>query len=432
MKKISTIVKEKSMYDIDILIGNTAYIKSVTGKTGLMNIKTNEIIGDMDHYYTIYDKRGKFFIQTLEIEKATKENNWQSRKIIRIYDALNEKMIVERAEVIGSYSDYYEIAAIKSPIDEKIHLFDKYAIRKSNSIFDMALDNVEKLYEFYNDTYFVVTMNGKKGLYLHNSYVEVFRLVTEIEFDEIEKLPNIVVYTKNNKKYFAYDGKTEKESVEFDSITGDKQNKNIVYCKKGNKTFVYNTEAQALLLISESDGIEYLSKYGDQYDDNYGEFIFSIKEKEKLGLVSSNLKRDITKSNGEAIVTQLLAPDYDEIEKHDNRFYLMKKGKMGLFIGNYYQNQLIEPNFDDIDYLGENYFALYTGKYCDIVKADSYAPYSLCVTHCQIEKITRSGIIYKKAGKYGLILTDQNCKNNIIPNAYDNITCVLDCNSFGL
>ena len=43
MKKTSTIVKEKNTYEIDILINNTAYIKSVTGKTGLLNIKTNQL-----------------------------------------------------------------------------------------------------------------------------------------------------------------------------------------------------------------------------------------------------------------------------------------------------------------------------------------------------------------------------------------------------
>ena len=60
MKKTSTIVKEKNTYEIDVFINNTAYIKSVTGKTGLLNIKTNQIIGDMDNYHTIYDTHGNY------------------------------------------------------------------------------------------------------------------------------------------------------------------------------------------------------------------------------------------------------------------------------------------------------------------------------------------------------------------------------------
>ncbi len=427
MKKTSIIVKEKSMYDIDILIGNTAYIKSVTGKTGLLNIKTNAIIGDMDYYHTIYDTNGKFYIQTLEIEKGTRENNWHSKKNIRIYDALNEKMIADGFEIVESYRDYFEVASLRSSIDGKIHLFDKYACRKPTNIFDMALDDVKMLYKAYNDTYFVVTMNGKKGLYHNNCYNEIPSLITQIEFDEIEKLPNIIVYTKNNEKYFVCDGKDGKTSAKFESITVDEQNKNIVYCKKENKTHIYNTESQELLLISETDEVKYLSKYGDSYNDHHGEFIFLIKQNEKLGLVSSKINNEIKKSNnGEAIVTELLTPDYDEIEQHYNRFYLKQNDKMGLFIGDSNHNQLIEPIYDNIDYLGEDYFALYIGEYCDIGRMTPYTPFTTSVTNCQIEKNIRFGLIYKKDGKYGLILTDRDNKNTIIPNNFESISCVLE------
>lgn len=428
MKKTSIVVKEKSIYDIDILIGNTAYIKSVTGKTGLLNIKTNEIIGNMDYYYTIYDTNGKFYFQTLEIEKETEENNCPSKKNIRIYDALNEKMIADGFEVVESFRKYFEVASLRSPVDGKIHLFDKYAYRKPTNIFDLALDDVKFLYKSYNDTYFVVTMNGKKGLYHSNCYNEVPSLVTEIEFDDIEKMPNIVVYTKNDEKYFVCDGKDGKTSVKFDSITVDEKNENIVYCKKENKTYIYNTESQELLLISEADEIKYLSKYGDSYNDNNGEYVFIIKKDEKLGLVSSKINNEIRKSNnGEAIVTELLDSDYDEIEQHYDRFYLMKNDKMGLFIGDSNHNQLIEPVYDNIDYLRDEYFALYTGEYCDIGRIASYIPYRTSVTKCQIEENTRFGLIYKKDGKYGLILTDRDSKNAIIPNEYESISCVLEC-----
>ena len=90
MKKTSAIVKEKNTYEIDVLINNTAYIKSVTGKTGLLNIKTNQIIGDMDDYYTIYDTHGKFYYQEKTIEESNEKNNWNKRKTVRIFDALNE------------------------------------------------------------------------------------------------------------------------------------------------------------------------------------------------------------------------------------------------------------------------------------------------------------------------------------------------------
>ena len=69
MKKTSTIVKEKTICEIETLINNTAYIKSVTGKTGLLNIKTNQIVGDMDNYYTVYDTNEKLYYQEKTIEE---------------------------------------------------------------------------------------------------------------------------------------------------------------------------------------------------------------------------------------------------------------------------------------------------------------------------------------------------------------------------
>ena len=95
MKKTSIVVKEKDSFEIDILINNTAYIKSVTGKTGLLNIKNNKIIGEMDNYYTIYDSNNAFYYQEKTIEESSKENNWKSKKTVRIYDAQKEKILVD-------------------------------------------------------------------------------------------------------------------------------------------------------------------------------------------------------------------------------------------------------------------------------------------------------------------------------------------------
>lgn len=271
MKKTSAIVKEKNTYEIDVLINNTAYIKSVTGKTGLLNIKTNQIIGDMDDYYTIYDTHGKFYYQEKTIEESNEKNNWNKRKTVRIFDALNERLLVDGFEVVKEFHSY-DLTALKSPIDVKLHLHDRYACRKPTNIFDMPLDDIEFLFSKYNDIYLVVTINGKKGLYFHNCYDKTPSLITPIEFDNIEKLHNIIVYTKNNKKYFVcIDDKEDKKSGTFDEITLDENNKNIAYCKKGNQIYVYNTEAQELLLSTDADEIKYMYKNGDDY---HGDFFF--------------------------------------------------------------------------------------------------------------------------------------------------------------
>ena len=105
MKKTSTIVKEKNKYEIGVIINNTAYIKSVTGKTGLLNIKTNQIVGEMDNYYTIYNVNEKLYYQEKTIEERSEENNCNLKHTIRIYDALNEKTLVDGWEIVDNSID---------------------------------------------------------------------------------------------------------------------------------------------------------------------------------------------------------------------------------------------------------------------------------------------------------------------------------------
>ena len=423
MKKTSTIVKEKNTYEIDVFINNTAYIKSVTGKTGLLNIKTNQIIGDMDNYHTIYDTHGQFYYQEKTIEKSSEENNWTTRKTVRIFDALNERILVDGFEVVKEFSSQYDLTALKSPIDGKLHLFDKYACRKHTNIFDMPLDDIEYLFSEYNDTYLVVTVNGKKGLYYHNCYDKTPSLITPIEFDNIEKLHNIIVYTKNNQKYFECTGRDGKKSSTFDEIKLDDNNKNIAYCKKGNQIYVYNTEAQELLLSTDADEIKYMYKNGDSYNDYHGDFFFEIMKNGKYGVISSKINNEIRKAGTGAKVSTLLPPKYDEIERARGGLYLKKDGKIGLFIGSSYHNQVIEPKYDDIDFLGYNYFALYTNGLCDIGKATSYNPFTPSITNCEVAEDFDNALTYKKNGKYGLLFADDR-HDEIIPPEYDSISNV--------
>ncbi len=420
MKKTSAIVKEKNTYEIDVLINNTAYIKSVTGKTGLLNIKTNQIIGDMDDYYTIYDTHGKFYYQEKTIEESNEKNNWNKRKTVRIFDALNERLLVDGFEVVKEFHSY-DLTALKSPIDVKLHLHDSYACRKPTNIFDMPLDDIEFLFSKYNDTYLVVTINGKKGLYFHNCYDKTPSLITPIEFDNIEKLHNIIVYTKNNKKYFVcIDDKEDKKSGTFDEIALDENNKNIAYCKKGNQIYVYNTEAQELLLSTDADEIKYMYKNGDDY---HGDFFFEIIKNGKYGVISSEINNKIRKAGTGAKVSTLLPPKYDEIEIARGGLYLKKDGKIGLFIGGLYHNQVIEPKYDDIDFLGYNYFALYSNGLCDIGKASSYNPFKPNITNCEIVEDFDNALTYKKNGKCGLLFADGR-HDEIIPPEYDSISNV--------
>lgn len=60
MKKTSKIIKEKTSYDINVLINDIALIYSPDKKSALLNIKTNELVTEFDDYYTIYSGIIKF------------------------------------------------------------------------------------------------------------------------------------------------------------------------------------------------------------------------------------------------------------------------------------------------------------------------------------------------------------------------------------
>lgn len=426
MKKTSIVVKEKDSLKIDIIINNTGYIESVTGKTGLLNIKTNKLIGEMDNYYTIYDREGEFYYQEKTIEKSSEENNWNSRKILRIYDAKEEKILVDGWEVVKTFSNQYQLSAVRSPIDGKIHLFDRYACRKDTNIFAMALDDVELLYSRY-DTYLVVTINGKKGIYRQDCSGKMSSLITPIEFDNIQKLLNIIVYTKDAKKYFVYDNKDGKTSLKFDEIVLDEKHKNIVYCKKDSRTYVYNTNLQELLLNEECDDIKYLCFRGkNEYDHRYGKFYFIITKNNLKGL----LEVETIYSNTEVIAGKalLLPVNYDDIEYSYGVFYPKKDGKTGLFKQGYKQNVFVEVNYDKITDLGCSMYAIYYGDRCDVYKIENEL--DRLIKNCKLISLQRQGCIFEQNNSYGILYQglkkDYSCYKDVIVDNYDNVSYLGD------
>ncbi len=63
MKKYSIVTKERNPYEIEVLIENIELIESSNGKSGLFNINTNQIIGNLSNYYTYYSEQTKFYKQ---------------------------------------------------------------------------------------------------------------------------------------------------------------------------------------------------------------------------------------------------------------------------------------------------------------------------------------------------------------------------------
>lgn len=438
MKKTSIVVKEKDNFDINILINNTALIHSVTGKTGLLNVKTNTIIGEMDNYYTIYDTERGFYYQEKTIEEASQENNWKSRKIVRVYDAQEEKILIDNWELIRHFSYRYELSTFRSPVDGKIHLFDINVAREDTNIFDKALDDVQLLYEQSGDINLIITVNGKKGVYQHHPYMKSMGLIAPIKYDNIEKAPdiagyvsNIIIYTINGKKFFTYNEFiynriVGQRSPEYDDIIVDEKHKKIIYCKKGSRIQVYNIKISKFLLDEKCDDVQFLCDVNKEiYDRRIEKNYFAITRNNLKGLlvVEVGVFRGVYCPSKE----ELLPTEYDDIEYHDYVFYPKKNGKTGLFIRfreqcsfselDEVKDVLIEPTYDKIVNLDYGLFALYNGDRCDVYQITS-SQKKLLIKDCKfVSSIVSDECIFEQNGSYGILF--KALRKTV--NNYDNI-----------
>lgn len=362
MNYISKIISVPKKYKTIKKFNNTAYIEFEDGNNALFNLKTSQILGEIKDYSVSWNNQRKLFYQVTIID--------ESKSLINIYDTSEEKFIVNGWEFVKKLDD--ELLLLKSPIDNKLHLFDT----EYRAAFEEPIDGAEVLFNDIGQSYLSIIAEGKQGLY-HHCGLEYARhvakegMITQKEFDGIEAYKNIFVYTKDNQKFFSYIDSPETKSIDFDDITVDKEKEEIVYCKKGNMIFVYDAKTHNCLFSTEADEIK-LSK------QTYREF-FTIKKGEKMGICIAGQK----------------------------------------------QYQLLEPQYDKIEYLDYNYFALYKDGLCDIGTMSEDKPFTPLITGCEITEEQKETIIYKKNGKYGAMyygLILEPFKEIFIPPIYDRIS----------
>lgn len=420
MKKTTIIVKGTDTYETNILINNTAYVKNGEGFTGLLNVRKNRLLGEMRHYYTIYDERKKFYIQTWADDKEGATNDKKIPSYIRVYDAQNEEMLVDDCELIKSFKQYHEVFLSKSKKENKLRLFDKFGCRDSNSIFNEEIDGATHILDRYNDSYFILIRDGKKALYFSNCYDKKPKLITDFLYDDITLSNQVFILTRNGKKHFRFIGDEDNKSIEFDELIIEEKNKNIAYGYKGGKVFVYNLKTKELILEVEADKVSYLGKDGD-YEDYEGEYYFSVEKKDKFGLLSSKVGKNQERQRT-INQTTILEAEYDEISRgeYSNAFYLKQKGRTGLLVGNGENHQFIKPAYDDITNLKENCFALINNEMSTIVRI-YYNPPKTLVENVSEYASVNDGYIYVKDGKKGMLIFDRQQGIIIIDANYDEI-----------
>ena len=142
--------------------------------------------------------------------------DYVKRKGKTMKNNVEEKIIAEGWILKQEYTNA-GLKLYQSPWDGKYHIYDDYA----EELLDKAFDRIENVFSNYNNIYLVVTLNGKQGLYHYSNYKKGKGFMTKIEYDYIESLSTLLVFTKEGKKRFAYVYDEEKLSEEFDDITMD-------------------------------------------------------------------------------------------------------------------------------------------------------------------------------------------------------------------
>lgn len=414
MKEISAIPIRKDEYDIVKLINNTALIKASDNKTGLINIKTGEIIWKLSNEdFITYSKDYDFYIQIKDSRKATLHDG----SILSIYDAKKEKLIVDTWKIADEYNDDFGLFGtmlllLEDSDDKKIHIFDEVALRHSTCSFNVEFDSVEFFHK-NRGTYLLVTLNGKKGIYKAEN-----GLIIPTEYDKIEKKKDIVIFTKDDKKRFAKANEPEKMSIEFDEI--ELKDGRFIHCRSGNTRFVYSWDYKEIYQLLKMD-CEDVSVLMDYFENRIAtSCLFAYKNNNKYGLVEGP---SVFKTRSEYRTTTentiLLDAKYDEI-KFDgpDMFYLKKDNKYGLYFY-YYDMTIVEANYDSIVELFPcRCFAFYNGEYCDIVSIKNL--FSPIVSKCKIVDSFSSSLIFEKNNIYGLLgpSLDYYSNNNSIIDKY--------------
>ena len=416
MKKESSVIEEKNVYNLEVLIRNTALMKSVTGKTGLINIKSNEIVGSFDNFYTIYSPDDNFYFQEKEVEDESKDY-FKRKTYVRIYDALNEKTIADNWLVIKQYDSYYHLTVLQDPSTQKYHLFHEDKYRTALNIFESEFDEVKYLYDYYGDKYLSVSKNGKKAIYSTKK-----GLITSYEYDDIERIGSATVFTQGNHKFFTClkDSKeNEVKSPLFDDIRCDIHDSSLIYCKRDSMIAIYYVEewfCKLLFTIPICDDIERVRIIEDSGYSRLGlEYIFLVKKNNKYGLSSGVVNKD---DENEVPCQSLANIEYDGIEYEDGDYFLEKGDKKGLFTGTAKNNRLINANYDKIIPLwNSNYYELFNGENCSIINLSDQ---SVALSDCKIIKNIGSSVIYEKNGIKGVFWTLRDNKFLLL-DGYDDI-----------
>lgn len=420
MKKITTTKKEKDFYNIETIIDDIALISSsISGKNGLLNIKTNELIGELDYYNMFYDTDNKYYRQ---VRTEVRSSGYEY--FLNVYDVFNHNYVVKDYNIVKSFENYGYVSLIKEKEDsDKLHFLDMYNLRDEDNIFNLEIDNAEVLLNHYGKIYFVLSKDNIKALYKRGR-----GLVTDFEYDDIKRKNGITFFYKNNKVRFSKDGEYDSISKEFNEISFHGVDNSLLYCKDDIDTYIYLISSNNIKLIRKTNNISKLvaSFFYDKENESTEYLFIEEDENNRKSLISS-----IVYKNREKIETSVLASDCDEITINNGyeyqqkfQFYLEKDGKKELFLYDSHNSKKI-GNYDNIEYFHDDIYALTNGCSTDIVNITLDKDPRTIIKNCHIIDDNYQGIIFSQKtvlnnellGMY--YFDENNYYNNIIKATHD-------------
>ncbi len=263
MKKIEVSIKEKTFYKIVLKIGDFAVVED-NERIGLIVLQSGNFIVQLDDY--VLDRDGDFLI-------FTTKNTEKDQTEVEIFNTKTRYHYSKR-KLVEKIKDGALI--IRNAFDDKMRFFCSKASYKNYDVYNNEFDSYT-LGEMDGKYWILFNLGDKKGL-----FVEGRGMVLPLEQDDIQIIGNKIIFTKDGKTQLIMGPIWTKE---YSSIRVDPNLEDIVYYRKGNKTFVYyigyhNKDAKPIqvpIIKTHGDSVElaYYKRFSDSF---YGVYQFIVGE----------------------------------------------------------------------------------------------------------------------------------------------------------
>ena len=384
-------------YEVMKRYGNIAEIKSNKDLSALMDMTTKQIVAPFDKYVrTIYDEKTELLFQI----KEGHINGDGYKRLIRIYDVKNNKLLCDGWDITCEISKNQELMILEDPKTEKYHIFNKSIYRSENNGFNSELDKVNYLSSQKNVDFLSTEKYGKEAFYTSKNGFE-----SGYTYDDIKVAGQAIIFESADMAWFNfYDGEGNlllPSSIYNNVETVDP----FICCNYNSKIYVFYKDDEndicRLAFSTEADSlsvIDYKCRTNDSTD-----YFLALEHADGFDIALFGINEDGTIAKP----LELLTPDrFDDLQKDNNRgngiTYVVKKDyKDGLLI---YDNapHYTKPIYDK----GGIYLALsakicigYKGEVCDIFNPVTG---EVLVTNCKAD-VDYNSIVFNKNGKYGVV-----------------------------